>query len=644
MNPDLLPWMIRLLVFSLLCATLVSYLLTPPVMWLGRLFGLMDEPNERRIHSSSIPRCGGLAVFAAFSLTLIFMFQLVGFVELTREARSWAFLILPVSLPLILLGLADDKWELSPVIKLLGQILVSILAWNAGMRIGNILGIGLHPVMDLSVTVLLYVAAINAYNLIDGMDGVATGLAAITGLGLCGLNIVLGNEAMAAVCLALTGACLGFLRYNFHPARVFLGDTGSLYLGFVLMSLTLGSQSRSAAAVLLIVPLLTMGVPLIDTGLAIWRRSVRKAMNPELGGMISKADTDHLHHRLARKGFTQRKVAVLLYAIQAAVFGIGLLWLFLRDFRVAIFAASFFAGSYVVLRYLASLEMSASGKWIVDGIRRPGRAQLYRSAMPFLDILAISLSLIILSGLLAKEYPSLSLRMLIQQAATPVIGCPVILIWALKYYRLQWTRARPLQIFYLAVIVVSGIVLGVSLSPIAQHHTLRQTLLFNQILLSTALPLMIFGRIFPRLVQDFMHYHERKQHAFEGSNLPRVLIYGAGYGYTLIVRSERFTDLDRRKQYKLIGLVDDDPYLRGRDIHGHTVLGSIHDLEKLCISHDIDELLISTTLREDCRAKCMEIAEQLDLKVSKSMFANETLRERLKPEISNPTLSDLNPD
>jgi UDP-GlcNAc:undecaprenyl-phosphate GlcNAc-1-phosphate transferase len=401
------------------------------------------------------------------------------------------------------------------------------------------------------------------------------------------------------------------------------------------MSLTLGSQSRSAAAVLFLIPLLTMGVPLIDTGLAIWRRSVRKAMSPGSAYRVSGADKDHLHHRLARRGLNQRKVAITLYALQAAIFGIGLLWLFLQNYRMAIFTVTFFAGSYVILRYLASLEMNDSGKWVVDGIRRPGRAQLYRSAMPFLDIVVISLSLVFLSWLLGSQFSRLSLNEIIRHAAAPVIGCPVILIWALKYYRVQWTRARPLRYFYLAIIITGGMVTGVALSPIAQLHTFKQSVLFTQVLLSIALPLMMFLRVFPRLVQDFMHYHERHRRHPSEEQLPRVLIYGAGYGFTLIVRSESFTDLAKRRQYQLIGLVDDDPHLRGRVIHGHEVMGTGHDLERLCALHDIEEILLSTTLSEEHLHHLMEVADQLDLKISRSMFANEVLRERLTTEFKN---------
>lgn len=627
----------RLLLFSFLSSLTLAFLLTPPVMGLGRWLGMMDEPNERRIHTRPTPRCGGLAVFMAFTTTMFLLTTVVKFAPINPELCRWIQTILPVTIPLLLLGLIDDKWEISPLVKLLGQLTVAVFAWTAGLQIGKMMGFGIPPLVDLGLTVFLYLAAMNAYNLIDGMDGVASGLAAITSLGLCGLNIVLGNEGMAAVCLALTGACIGFLRYNFHPARVFLGDTGSLYLGFLLMSITLGSQSRSTAAILFIVPILTMGVPMIDTGLAIWRRSVRKAIYPERKGRVSEADKDHLHHRLARKGLTQRRVAITLYAIQATLFGIGLLWLLLQSYRMAIFTVAFFVGSYVLLRYLASLEMTDSGRWIVDGIGRPGRTQFYSSMLPFLDILFLSGSLVILSWLLAPDFRQLALNRVIREYAAPIIGGPVILLWATKYYRIQWTRSRALDFFYFGLIALTGIVFGVAVSPIPLQYTLRHTLLFTQLLISTAVPCMLFLRIFPRLAQDMLHFHERQASTWEEEKLPRVLIYGAGYGFTLITRAESFEVTSKRRQYHLIGLIDDDPQLRGRVVHGHPILGALQDLETLCIQHDIDEIIVSTSLKQENSERLMEVADLLNLKVTKSIFANQILRDRHVESLTSPS-------
>ena len=273
MTPDKIQSYIELLAFALLSALVISYLLTPAVMKLGFLLGMVDEPGGRRIHENPTPRCGGLAVYLAFAATLALMCCAVRFPQIKEPAWIWAQTVLFAGTPLIVLGLIDDRWEVRPHVKLLGQIAIAAFAWNQGFRLEKLLGVEIIQALDLGATIFLYVAGMNAYNLIDGMDGVAAGLGAITGLGLAGLNLMIGNESMAAFCLALTGGCLGFLRFNFHPARVFLGDTGSMFIGYVLISLTLGSQARSTAVIMLIIPLLTMGVPMIDTGLAIWRRS-----------------------------------------------------------------------------------------------------------------------------------------------------------------------------------------------------------------------------------------------------------------------------------------------------------------------------------------------------------------------------------
>ncbi|MGA0332823.1 MAG: hypothetical protein ACO3N7_03445 [Kiritimatiellia bacterium] len=626
MNTAQLQSYVELMGFGFLCALVLSFLLTPVVMKLGTLLGIVDEPNERRIHITTTPRCGGLAVFLAYSVTLYLLSSLINFPQITPETHLWVKTIVPVSFPLIVIGLIDDRWEIKPIFKLLGQILVGLLAWDRGIGLDCLVGVSMLPAWDAFFTIFLYVAAMNAYNLIDGMDGVAGGLAAITSIGLGCLNLIIGNEGMAVMCFALTGACLGFLRFNFHPARVFLGDTGSMYIGYILMSLTLVAQSRTTAAVMLIIPLLTMGVPLIDTGLAIWRRSVRKAMNPGSGKGVSNADKDHLHHRLARKGLTQKRVAITLYVIQAVLFSVGLLLVFMQNFRFAIFTIAFFAGSYVVLRYLASLEMSDSGRWIVDGIRRPGRSQLYNSFLPIADILILTSSLFILSWLLGDIDRSLNAAKLFRETGPLLVGGPLILIWATRHYRLQWTRARALDFFTLGLIVCVGVIVSVNLSSLPLHHDLKEMVLINLILLICTFPLIVCLRAFPRLVQDMMQYHERKKSSPDNDKERRVIIYGAGYGYTLITRAESFDDSSRRNTYCLVGLIDDDPHLRGRLVHGHQVLGSLENLSELIHSTGANEVLVSTNLEEQNQKKLMEIAERLDLRITQRVFTTLALR------------------
>lgn len=626
MNLNILQNYLMQIGISLSLSLVLVLIFTPWMIKLGFKLGIVDHPDERRIHKKITPRCGGLAVFIAYSSTIYLLCFVLEYSLMTPDVKQWAQSAIPVSIPIVIIGLIDDRWDLKPIYKLLGQILVGCIAWGQGLNLGVMLGYDIPPLLDISVTIFLYVAAMNAYNLIDGMDGVASGLAAITSLGLGALNLINGNEGMAILCLALTGSCVGFLRYNFHPARIFLGDSGSMYIGFILISLTLVGQDRTTAAVMLIVPLLTMGVPLIDTGLAIWRRSVRKAIYPDLKGSVSGADKDHLHHRLARKGLTQKKVALLLYIIQAVLFGIGLLWVFLQNYRTAIFVIAFFAGSYVVLRYLASLEMNDSGRWIVDGIRKPGRIQLFNGLMPFVDIFILCFSMLALSWLLSGIHSNLSIANLIRETAAPLVGGPLILIWAIRFYRVQWLRARALDFFYLGIALTAGILIGIAISPLPFREDLKSFIVISIVLLFFAVPPMLMYRAFPRLVQDMLHYHDRKREDKAGDAENRVLIYGAGHGYSLITRAESFDNFAKKKNYCLVGLIDDDPYLKGRRVHGHEVLGNIHDVSRIVRVRNVNEILISTELLPVNLRLLMKIAEEENLSVNESILSTKVLR------------------
>jgi len=617
---------ISLMTFAFLCALVVVYVLTPGIIRLGFRLGFVDQPDERRIHDTPTPRIGGLGVWIGFIFT-VYLLSCSGIFPVSlAEESHWTYAVFLTTLPLLVVGLIDDRWEISPLIKLFGQIGVGVFAWQQGLNLDKMLGLDMPVMVDLVATTFLYVAAMNAYNLIDGMDGVAAGLAAVTSLGLSGLNLLLGSNSMAALCLALTGACLGFLRYNFHPARIFLGDTGSMLLGFLLIALTLNSQARTTAAIMLIVPILTMGIPLIDTGLAIWRRSVRRAINGEAGG-LSRADKDHIHHRLARRGLTQRRVAILLYTLQAAIFGFGILYIFVQSYRLAIFVVAFFAGSYVGLRYLASLEMSDSGRWIVDGIRRPGRMQLFNSLLPAADVFCLSFALVVLSWLFHGENPQLSLGRLLRESGALIVGGPLILLWATHYYRVHWIRARTFEFFTFGLITTAGLMIGFALSALPLHLSFKENVHISLLLMSLTVPPMTLIRSLPRLVQDFLHYYERKTSFPNDASGRKVLVYGAGFGFSLITRSESFADSSQRQNYQLIGLIDDDPHLRGRLVNGHTVLGDGDEIDSLVRTHQVSEIIISTDLHPEKKQKLLELADTLNLRITQSLFRETILRE-----------------
>lgn len=300
-------------------AFVTTYILVPGVKLLAKRLDAVDYPSKRRINTEPIPRMGGLAVFGG--LTVALALQIMGTwywgwpsALIPHPSMSVNYYMLAAAfLVIVATGAIDDVVSLRPRIKLIGQVLAAALAAAGGLVIGSIvnpfvpgeylsLGIFAYP-----ITVIYLVAYTNIINLIDGLDGLATGISGIAAVTMFSFAVLAGRGDAAALSIALTGACLAFLRFNFHPASIFLGDSGSLLLGFTLGSISLLSVSRTAALTSLLIPLIVAGVPIIDTLSAIVRRTRAHVS-------IGQADTGHIHHRLIREGFDQRQAVLLIYA------------------------------------------------------------------------------------------------------------------------------------------------------------------------------------------------------------------------------------------------------------------------------------------------------------------------------------------
>jgi UDP-GlcNAc:undecaprenyl-phosphate GlcNAc-1-phosphate transferase len=324
----------------------VASALTPLVVWIATRLGVLAHPGGRHIHRSPVPRLGGIAVYLAFVAAVFAGFPLERSIKITVEAHR-VVLAVPfapeVDRPLIgvlcgatlitLLGIIDDIWGVSPMEKLFGQLVAAIvpLPFGVGMDVltnplGGMLFLG--P-FGLALTVAWLVALCNVMNLIDGIDGLATGIATIAGGTVLVAASQRGDVGTAMLAAALMGSALGFLPYNFNPARIFLGDAGSMLLGYLLGALAVLGTYKSYTALSLLVPLAALGVPVLDTALAITRRW--RTRRP-----IFQADTEHLHHRLLQRGLSQRQTAVVLYLV-TAILGAGAL-LFTGIHRSALIA------------------------------------------------------------------------------------------------------------------------------------------------------------------------------------------------------------------------------------------------------------------------------------------------------------------
>ncbi|WP_068540424.1 glycosyltransferase family 4 protein [Olegusella massiliensis] len=302
-----------------LSALVASLAMTPLAGHIAWKVNAVDYPGIRRINKQPIPRMGGIAVFAA--IVVAFLVQYVGTTYLGWETvlspsvhlAGISYQVLASAFGIIFLtGILDDKFHLKPLQKLAGQLLAAIIAVSGGLMIGSVvnpfsgsyfyLGWAAYP-----VTVFYLVAYVNIFNLIDGLDGLASGIACIAGFTMFTLAMFAGRPDAATLAISLVGATLGFLRYNFHPASIFLGDSGSLLLGFTLGTVSLLSVTRIAGFTTVIVPLVIAGMPIIDTFSAIIRRF-------RAGVSIGQADRGHIQHRLLNRGFDQRRAVLTMYA------------------------------------------------------------------------------------------------------------------------------------------------------------------------------------------------------------------------------------------------------------------------------------------------------------------------------------------
>ena len=296
---------------SLVVAFIASILLTPLVKRLAFRIGAVDAPNHRKVHARIMPRLGGLAIFGAFIIGFFFLKLTTGF------ERDYMYAILIAATIIVITGIIDDMREISAKAKLLGQIIAAcIVVFGGGIYMqeinlpfGGELAFGW---VGIPLTIIWIVGITNAINLIDGLDGLAAGVSTIALITLAIMAMIMGNGIVIAMASILAAATIGFLFFNFHPAKIFMGDTGALFLGFMIAVLSL-LGFKNVAVISFVIPVIMLGVPISDTFFAIVRR-LRE------GKKWSDPDKSHLHHRLLALGLSHRQTVLTIYAI-AILFG-----------------------------------------------------------------------------------------------------------------------------------------------------------------------------------------------------------------------------------------------------------------------------------------------------------------------------------
>ena len=614
-----------------LALTLVS---TPFVRELCRRFGMVDKPDPRRINKVPIPRGGGAAVFLGLVITFFIYtavrnatFGGIFFGEHPVRAVALASVV-------FLIGLADDKWGMNPKLKLLGQIVVAFLAWWwAGFGF-HVLWPSIPPALDCAATVFWIVGAINAFNLIDGLDGLASGIALIAVLGMAGALIFSGMHMKTLFHFAFAGALLGFLRYNYNPASVFLGDSGSMFIGFIVATLPLATQAPNSFLVSVGVPMLAMGVPIFDTSLAILRRSIRHVIfrreerDAPAGdsGQVMTADHDHLHHRILRAaGLNQRRAAWALYLLTLVLVLVGLSGMMLKSKSAGLWLLAFAAACVIAFRDMARVELFDAGRLLASYARDRApsvRRRWAKLAIPFyvtFDALALAGAFFVTLYVLQIPISKTACRVALPVRAAATFASLVFF----RTYVTAWSRALSSNYVRLMVACAAGSVIGsvgVYYAPsVPTPEIVGATVVY---FLSTYVFLLVVRMARPIVRDVFYSIDCARMRGGEG--VSRILVYGAGLRYRAFRRElvRRASANDRM----IVGLIDDDVVLRGKYIGGIRVLGTLMEAREIIRDTKADAVVVACEVSDEWLKVVLETLRPTGVKVTHFNFSEKEVK------------------
>ncbi len=423
---------------------LLSFVLTKYVRDLATAHGWVAAPAlERHLHSRPLPRFGGAAIFLSFILTFV-VALLSGWHHLTANfglsLRTLFTILLPGCL-IFALGIYDDIHSVSPYAKVAIQSVAGAMLFAGGLRILDLpLFFGTHHFswfVGLPLTILWVLAITNAFNLIDGLDGLAAGSALFSTMVVFAVALVTGSSLVSLMALALAGSILGFLRFNFSPATIFLGDCGSLFIGFMLSALALQGAQKAPTIIAVAIPVVSFGLPILETALSIIRRFIN-------GRPVFTADREHIHHKLLQRGLSHRQVVITLYAVSALFALLSLFLLWPTGQMLGLVLAVLGTGVWIGVQHLGYLEFGE--------LRRVAQRTIERQIL--INNLAIrrateelkvtcdyaQLCRILVAALAGNDFDAFDLQLRSQPAGLPTInGLHLISRWG-ETPLLRWTK------------------------------------------------------------------------------------------------------------------------------------------------------------------------------------------------------------
>jgi UDP-GlcNAc:undecaprenyl-phosphate/decaprenyl-phosphate GlcNAc-1-phosphate transferase len=575
----------------------ISASLTPLVARWGRSHALVAVPRQDRWHRQPTPLLGGVAIYAGTSVAI--------FVFARHDGRLMG-LELGGAL-LFITGLIDDFRHLRPHTKLIAQILAACVMVVGGVQIGTP---WLAPIA-IPVTILWIVGITNAFNLLDNMDGLSAGTAVIAAGFLFAFSVSVGNAPLAVLCLALGGGALGFLLYNFNPARIFMGDSGSMFIGFTLSGITLLGSREMASDIffVLLIPAAMMGLPIFDTALVTIVRTLE-------GRPLSQGGRDHLSHRLVAVGLSERQSVLVLYVLAASFGSLGLVarsagvWLSLLLAGVYLVITVLFGAFLAQVRIYNPLQFAERSAALVDRPVVNGaimfKRELGEAALDFVLVCVAYLGAFVLhygfpNPAAPGPDPYAAIPGMLSASLAFVLVVKMLLLLVFQAYRGMWRYLGIADLMTLAkVTLLSSVILFVALPTLVRGSVIipRSVLVIDFLLFTV---LLIGSRVsFAALNDSFIRLQSRWQ--------PRVLIVGAGDLGELVLRS---IIRSRPALYRPVGFLDPDPATRNRTLHSVRVLGTPDDLASVTGRHDVDLVVLALApvyaevaerLRKRCQA------------------------------------------
>ncbi len=559
-----------LLYFYFFAPFILSLVLTPIVRQIALKNGLVSYPRPDRWHKRPTALLGGISIYLASLISVFFL-------GLTNK-NVWGLFLGATFL--FIIGLADDKFHFAPYIKLFAQIIAGCIA----ILFGVIIGLPLDAFLSIPLTLLWIIGITNSFNLLDNIDGLAVGIAAIASLMLFASSLLFSNNPLGIFALILAGAALGFLPYNFNPAKIFMGDSGSMFLGFCIAVISIAGTPRHISSLLItmFVPVLILSVPIFDTIFVMIIRQLQ-------GRRIFEGGKDHTSHHLVTLGLSQKKTILLLYTI-SLIFGlIGILYSRLNIFIVSIIA---FLGIVILMFFGLFLFERTSYNNHLEPHRKNINNKTFLNAM-FLHKRRIAEVLLDFIFICIAYYSAYFLRFegpllvnnmyLIKESLVWIILIKISVFFMFGLYRGVWRYIGISDFFTIfKVVAFSSVASILFLTFKFRFRDYSRAVFFIDWLI--LLFLILGSRFMFRILGEFLSRIQK-----EGK---RVLVFGAGDMGEMVIR-----EIKRNKSlnYVPVGFVDDDPHKSGSKIHGVPVLGSRDKIQNLIRDNDIKEVIIAVS-------------------------------------------------